>query len=256
MSILTIQMLAALFIWLISVSGGFAAIYMYKQLAHDHPALQLAEAFAGGIFLGAAFFHMLPDAQIALQSAIPSPNYPFANLVCAAGFCLLLFLEQIVQFYSNAEKKYSINLVPLLLTLLISIHAIIEGVALGVNQQIASILIIFVAIAVHKSSEGFAVGLQLTRGTMSLKTIIILFGLFSLMSPLGVTIGALAREALHGRSQELVTGIFNAFAAGTFLYIATLHKLHHEHHHHNIQLYEFCATLLGLSIMAGVAVWL
>jgi solute carrier family 39 (zinc transporter), member 1/2/3 len=75
------------------------------------------------------------------------------------------------------------------------------------------------------------------------------------MSPLGITLGALAHQSVYGRTSELLTGVFNAFAAGTFLYIATLHKLHHQNHVHS-QLLEFLATIIGLGIMAAIAIWL
>jgi solute carrier family 39 (zinc transporter), member 1/2/3 len=254
MSIMAIQIIAALFIWIVSITGGLSAIFLYKKFGHGHNVLQIAEAFAGGIFLGAALFHMLPDAENALHLAFTKESYPLANLICAGGFCLLLFLEQIVHHFQQVRQRHSINLVPLLLTFLISIHALSEGIALGVNQKIASILIIFVAITVHKGSEGFAVGTQLNRGSLQLGSVISLFLFFSLMSPLGVSLGIFAHHALYGKTSELLTGIFNAFAAGTFLYLATLHKLHHQHHTHS-QLSEFFATLMGLGIMAGVAVW-
>jgi len=253
MPALGFQEVAAFIIWLITLSGGFSALYLHKRKLHPH-FTYFAESFAGGIFLGAALFHMLPDAEIALKDVFPTQSYPLANLICALAFCLLLFLEQITHYLQSKRKTVSPNIIPQLLTLLISIHALSEGIALGVNQQMASIVIIFIAIAVHKSSEGFAVAIQLKKGSMSLKQILVLFLIFSFMSPLGVTLGTAAHQAVTGRESEILMGIFNAFAAGTFLYIATLHKLHHKHDH--IHLGELFLTLLGLAIMAVVAVWL
>jgi zinc transporter 1/2/3 len=250
---LNFQLLAAFVIWLITLSGGFSAFYLHKRNIHPH-FTYFAEAFAGGIFLGAALFHMLPDAENALHHIFPEAHYPLANLICALGFCLLLFLEQITEYLHDKHKKTSPNLIPQLLTLLISVHALSEGIALGVTQEMASIIIIFIAIAAHKSSEGFAVAIQLKKSTLPFKKILILFFLFSLMSPLGVMLGTTAHHAVTGNTSELLTGIFNAFAAGTFLYIATLHKLHHKHEYAHLG--ELFLTLIGLSIMAVVAVWL
>jgi len=265
MPVFQLQLILAILIWIISITGGLTAYHLNRKSTltpignscdvqkHSHYSLiYLAESFAGGVFLGAALFHMLPDAQSALKLVYPNLQYPFGNLICALGFCVLLFLETLTYYFDEQKKQKSLNLVPLLLTVLISIHALSEGIALGVNQQTANIVIIFIAIAVHKSSEGFAVGLQLHKGSLSLNTIFILFLLFSLMSPLGVVLGALSHH-LIGKNSSLWSGIFNAFAAGTFLYLATLHKLHHAHEHSKLG--ELFFTLLGLSLMAIVAIW-
>lgn len=260
MNIVSIKILAAIFIWCISLFGGVVAFYLRKKQQHTPHILYFAEAFAGGIFLGAALFHMLPDATAAFGKLYPHNSYPFANLICAGGFCVLLFLEQSIFYFSNLPKHAvvnPINIVPLLLTFLISIHALSEGIALGINNSIGSIVIIFVAIVAHKSSEAFAVALQLTKAQLHKIKLWTLFLLFSLMSPLGVILAIIATEATQQHTAILLTGIFNAFAAGTFLYLATLHKLHHQHDHvDQNQLLEFVATLVGLSIMAIVAIWM
>lgn len=239
--------------------GGVSAFYL-KRKAHASHLLYFAEAFAGGIFLGAALFHMLPDATAAFGKLYPHDTYPFANLICAGGFCLLLFLEQSIYFLSGQKKLHAIhnpNVIPLLLTLLISVHALSEGIALGVNNTLSAIAIIFIAIVAHKSSEAFAVALQLTKAQLHKIKIWLLFLLFSLMSPLGVLLAIIATQATQQHTALLMTGIFNAFAAGTFLYLATLHKLHHQHDHvDQNQLLEFIATIVGLSIMAIVAIWM
>src|SRR5687768_4618044 len=132
MFLLSIQYTAAIIIWLITMTGGFLAMFLRRRFHAQHPFIHLAEAFAGGIFLGAALFHMLPDAQIAFHKVLPELKYPLANLICAGGFCLLLILEQVTQYFNQHSPRHSLNTVPLLVTLLISIHAVSEGIALGV----------------------------------------------------------------------------------------------------------------------------
>src|SRR5688572_28562768 len=57
-------------------------------------ANQLGEALASGIFLGAAFFHMLPES-ISIFSHHTSIHYPIAEAICISGFLLLLLLERL-----------------------------------------------------------------------------------------------------------------------------------------------------------------
>ena len=257
MSMLTSLISAAIFIWAISLLGGFFSFHLRKKFTVEHPIIYLAESFAGGIFLGAALFHMLPDAQNALQTVYPSLHFPVANLICAMGFCVLLSLQKITEYYKSTLALNN-NLTPVLLTVMISVHAFSEGIALGISQQIASLVIIFIAIIVHKSSEGFAVGLQLQRGTLTFTKMLGAFLFFAFMTPVGILSGLLAHHAVTGKTSDVLMGVFSAFAAGTFLYIATLHKLHHHHTQKKtrLQLAELFLTLLGLALMAIVSVWL
>jgi hypothetical protein len=53
--------LAALIIFLVSITIAIYPLKKHKALKQTE-SLELGEALASGIFLGAAFFHMLPDA--------------------------------------------------------------------------------------------------------------------------------------------------------------------------------------------------
>lgn len=257
MTIVYTKLSFAVFIWMITLIGGYFAFYLQKHKEHiHHSVVQLAEAFAGGIFLGVALFHMLPDADIALHKFNPALDYPFANLICAGGFCLFLFLEQAIHHINEHEDSSAPNVIPFLFIILISFHALSEGIALGVNQALADIVVIFLAIIAHKASEAFATGMQLMKGTLNSKMLLSLFLAFSLMSPLGVGLGIFMMQITGQHYSQFLIGFFNALAAGTFLYIATLHRLHHQHQHKLGYLYEFYATLAGLLLMAVVAIWI
>ena len=84
--------------------------------------------------------------------------------------------------------------------------------------------------------------------------VLFLFCIFSLMTPIGIVLGAAATTALN--NYPLLEPIFSSLAAGTFLYLGTLHGLE------NATLVKQCCDLkrfyfviLGFAIMAVVAIW-
>src|SRR5688572_20404177 len=105
MSLILYKSIAALLIFLTSL---LACIYPLRTraLPKHHLPLELADAFASGIFLGAALFHMLPDAAYSLQNIYPQFQYPLSELLCALGFLLLLFFERL------SELSQQRNLLP------------------------------------------------------------------------------------------------------------------------------------------------
>jgi zinc transporter 1/2/3 len=253
LSLLSFKVLAALLIFLTSL---VAVIYPVKMRAHPthHPILERADAFASGIFLGTALFHMLPDAITSFRSFFPNIHYPIAESLCAFGFLALLLLERISEYASFAKR--SANHIAYMMTLILVIHALIEGSALGVNTTFATVSVIFLAIIAHKSSESFALAVILNKGTLKLKVLITIISVFALMTPLGIFLGASLTQYLQLKEAIFITATFNALAAGTFLYMSTLHHINHHHHKEDGEsLIEYVYLVMGLFVMAVVAYW-
>jgi len=233
-----------------------AVIYPIKVRArpHHHPILELGDAFASGIFLGAALFHMLPDAINGFANTLKDTHYPIAEFFCACGFLVLLFLERIAQCIPHVKDAK--HAMPYMVALILIIHSLIEGGVLGINTTMATAFVIFVAIIAHKSSESFALAVILNRSQIMLKNIIVIVGVFSLMTPIGIVLGAKMTLLLPYQSGQMWTAGFNAFAAGTFLYMSTLHHInHHERMHEAENLREFLFLFVGLGVMGLLARW-
>ena len=82
---------------------------MVRARPEHRPSLEAADAFASGIFLGAALFHMLPDA-IHEFSSLNDTSYPLAELFCALGFLILLFLERLSKCLSHKQTAHAFQL--------------------------------------------------------------------------------------------------------------------------------------------------
>lgn len=244
MSLTLYKALAALFIFVIAIAMTLPAI-IKRHAPHHSEWLELGDAFASGVFLGAALLHLLPDAQHAFASW---SGYPWPEFICALGFLSLLLLERLSLSFENTKES-----IPYILALTLMIHALIEGGALGISPTFTETSTLLIAIAAHKGAESLALGLLLIRHQLSLQRIIYLVLLFTLMTPLGIAGGTWLSLGSH---HSLIEGIFNAFAAGTFLYISTLHHGHfHEHTDGGQGLLEYTALAAGTLFMSAIALW-
>lgn len=252
-SLIFYKMIAAFLIFITSLISVIYPIRV-RALPKHKPSLEAADAFSSGIFLGAALFHMLPDAIEGFSETLGNIHYPIAELFCAGGFLILLFLERVSQCLPHAKK--TAHALPYMLALILIIHSLIEGTALGINTTFETAFVIFLAVIAHKSSESFALAVILNPSQLSLKRIIFIVTIFSLMTPLGIALGTVMTDRLSFESGGLITAGFNAFAAGTFLYMSTLHHInHHKRMHDTENLTEFMFLLTGLVVMAGLAWW-
>lgn len=240
---------AALMIFLTSM---VISMYLLKRKngMNQGETAGIWEALASGIFLGAAFFHMLPDSIRSFSELYGNSAYPIPELVCVGGFLLMLFLERLSLTNEHARSK---NYVPYILALTLIIHALSEGAALGLETAYAETAMLFIAILAHKGSECFGLCILLLRYALPIRHIVITLSFFALMTPLGIFIGEIVNTA--GVSPLMPT-LFTAFAAGTFLYISTLHHVHFHHHGDEAQgMLEFGCLAAGVVIMGLIAVW-
>lgn len=249
MTLSTYKLVAALLIFLTSI---FVSLYLLrrKQALSQGENASMWEALASGIFLGAAFLHMLPDAIRSFSHLYPDVSYPLPELVCVGGFLLLLFLERISLTNPQARNTRAI---PYILVVTLVIHALSEGAALGLETAYAETAMLFIAILAHKGSECFGLCLLLLRYALPHRHIMLTLIFFALMTPIGIFVGDNLQAS---DSSQTVAALFTAFAAGTFLYISTLHHVHfHQHSNDRRGMLEFSCLAIGVIVMAMIAAW-
>ncbi len=220
----------------------------------------LGNAFGGGVFLGAGLLHLLPDAIDNYTPLLePGWDYPLASLICAAGFLGVLLIDKVIagadeDYLADAAAPRS-SFAPYVLALILSVHSVIAGIALGVEDHFAASAALFIAIIAHKAAAAFALGASLHRGGVARGRSIRIVSLFSAMTPLGIAAGLSLGAVLTGRDVQWFEGTFDALAAGTFLYIAVVPIVGEEFAANEDIALKFAMVLLGLGVMALVAVW-
>ena len=121
---------------------------------------------------------------------------------------------------SNLEHKDHIfnptsNITPYILLIALSIHGSIEGIALGVMNSLKDCSILFTAILLHKWAESFALGISFYKSGTEKNNYIYMIFLFTLFGPLGIIIGMIFSDAGF-----LIKGIMLGISGGTFIYVA------------------------------------
>lgn len=153
---------------------------------------------------------------------------------------------------SNVGEKNVVT--PYLLLLILSVHSFIEGSAIGISGNFAGVLIIYIAVIAHKCSESLALVSNLFRYALHPKRICWLIIIFSLLTPTGIFSASLIENLLHLNAENnLFACSFNAIAAGTFLYLGSVHIMECEKSFEDLG--EITALILGIGVMAVVALW-
>lgn len=247
MTLLTFKWLTAVIIFVISLIAGFISI----RFAYKHQrSLQIGDAAANGIFIGAALFHLFPGAVEEFHVLkMGDSAYLYSIMIILASFFFLTGIDQLIKKISSSENAMiGIGL----LTITLSIHALIAGVALGLSETFEIGMIIFIAILAHKCFEMFAFIMVLHRQLQKHRNITIIFLLFSFITPIGIWLGIMSHVLIEAKWDNLLAACFNAFAAGTFLYIGLIDR-HHAHYYPVPDSYHqytrFLAAIGGVIVM-------
>lgn len=275
---------------LVSLLGGLLPLATLLT----HTRLQMYLSFAAGSMLGAAFFHMMPEA-VELGSAD-------TLRWSAAGLLALFLLERFFAFHHHESPAdpaepcpthahehthrhgggHSAGLVDAeapggpgsatkgtslhwgVAAFGLALHTLTGGVALasavaaGARSPsgiTAGVVGVFVSTLVHKPADALTiVSLMLRAGVPRLQVHLVNFG-FALMIPLGAALFRFGLGWLGVSSSEHVTAATLAFSAGTFLCIA-LSDLLPELQFHAHDRWKLSASLLfGVFLMAVAGGW-
>ncbi|ABC83558.1 ZIP family metal transporter [Anaeromyxobacter dehalogenans] len=245
-------------------------------------------SFSAGVMLGAAFFHMLPEAVEESGAGI----LPFVLV----GFLLLFLLERFVLVHVCAEPGPNARLsqaaplpagieaghghdhhhhghahvatggalaleddgtgcavhttLGLAAFLGMSAHTLVDGFALGAASGQAELgLLVFLAILAHKIPNSFSLSAILRAEGYSRGRALAMNAVFALMVPVGAGIYLVLRELVR---VETFTAAALAASAGTFLHLSLSDILPDLHRRGGSKWVLSGALLAGLAVMWGL----
>jgi zinc and cadmium transporter len=277
--------LALYSVLIVLFSLGFGSLPLLGRVSHTR--LQIYLSVSAGVMLGAAFFHVMPEAY---QRSKEYVGWWMA-LAVVGLFCIERFIaphshevnghgghghghhhhheHQPAEKHDLAEghaHKHEPVAAPALAgwmaVLGLTIHTFMNGFALAAQvdaeHQTARWLLpglaIFLAIFLHKPADALAISMVLSRKGTAARTISLVQVGFVLMVPVGALAFHAARNLINPGLQDQLTGAALAFSAGTFLFIALSDLLPEVQFHRHDRLLLF--TLLALAVigMGGIAV--
>jgi zinc transporter 1/2/3 len=249
----TFRIIAVVVIFLTGLAGGLLPLWV-GYTPRTQRFFSLGNALSAGIFLSAGLIHMLPDAEEGLRGALG--EFPTASLIAVIGFFIVLFVERVASRGDAEVAEANKGAVyAYILALVLSVHSLIAGAALGTEQTTTGMLVIFIAILAHKGSAAFALGVSMFRGGVPRARIPRTIAVFASMTPIGIILGAILSASLTGHAALLTEGIFDALAAGTFIYVAILDVIGEEFSLPGDRLAKFLLAASGAAVMALIGVW-
>lgn len=229
--------LAAGAVVVLTLTGGLAPLLR----EWDRHAVRTLLAFGTGVLLGAAFFHMIPEAVEGLGPGVGVP--------VLAGFLLIYVLERFVMLHACEEEGCSFHHMGLAAFLGITVHSLIDGFALGAGLTIPAVTAaVTAAIVLHKLPASLSLTGILLHCEYPRRRIAGMIFLFSLSTPIGATVSFLALQELTGSALYYAI----AFSAGTFLAIATADLLPQIHSAPEGRYRNLLALFAGLFVMSDL----
>ncbi len=231
---------------IVMVAGWFGAalpMYFHKP-QKDSRYLRLFISLGAGVLLGAAFLHLIPDAIDATGKSM--------GFWLLGGFLFLFLLEMFTFSHPCEEDHCDYHKIGWVAFAGLSLHNLVNGVALGSALSIPALgIIVFLATLGHKAPEFFSLSSLLIAGKRSKRQAAFLIIIVSIMIPLG----AVLSQVFLAQKTASVLGAALAFSAGTFIHIAVVDLVPEIHQAKNWRNYHFAAFMAGLFLMGLATQW-
>ena len=247
---------------------GVSIPWILQTKAPHERVRDLGNAFSAGVLGGAGLIHLLDAAVTGFRAAAPGLTFPLAFVLAGGGFQLILLIEEVIVSHpeesghsahgalTRTDHGEGAGALPFVLLLVLSIHSVIVGTALGAQHALGTAAIVFAAVMAHKATAGFALGVAYQRAGFTPRQTLPEAALFASMTPLGILIGTGISSLTSSTGALWFESVFDSLGAGTFIYIATLDILRTEFDRPGDRWQKWLATTLGFGTMAIVAIWI
>lgn len=206
---------------------------------------------SSNILGGASSLHGSSSPSMS-ASALPSSNPTSSTTILTSSSSSSSTLSS--SSSSPSSSLASSSVFPVVVAILLSFHALVEGAALGVGGSSDDARTVLIAIAAHKFFAAFALGVNLGQAaglTARARTRALV--LFSLASPAGIVLGMVMTSFAERSARSTVAHAMEAVAAGTFIYVGLVEVLLPEFSRPGERLVKAVLVALGVASMSMVS---
>jgi zinc and cadmium transporter len=207
----------------------------------SHRSLLIPLSFSGGVLLGAAFFHMIPEAAAILDGSLGWP--------LLAGFVIIFGLERFVLVHPNPEGATEHGLAHHIhlgtaAYVGMSFHSLLDGLAITSAYERPDLGgVVLLAVIFHKLPDAFALASLMLLDRWTRRGIVIAMVAFAFTTPMG----ALLSMLMLRRATNTAVAAAIALSAGTFLAVATSDVLPQIRRYDSQRLWPLVAMFTGLA---------
>ncbi|MPC83732.1 Zinc transporter ZIP1 [Portunus trituberculatus] len=235
---------------------GFFFVYVVEEVVHSCLGRGAGD---GGHSHGHGHSHLGP-----LQAdSAPSPARPRVKETAIDGDDATLekFLPEeeegaaVAVTAAAAEGKVA-TLRAVMVVVALSLHSIMEGLALGLVHSNKEVWMLFGALSAHKLIIAFCMAMELLSTDVSRVAFFVSLTIFSVASPLGGLAGTLLVSLTTQTTAAglLVPTVLHGLSAGTLLYVTFCEILERERGDPNNPTVKMLGLVGGFLLMAGLQV--
>ena len=201
-------------------------------------------AFSSGVLLGIAILHLFPETLSLIGQT--------GCMVILATFGVLFAMENVTSVHAGDDFLHPGSLDHASLTTLValSIHALVDGMAMGVSlrQNLVFGSVISIGVILHKFVDGLTRTSLLHRAHYYKIKEIALSICMAMATPVGAFLTYVGAANMNNHSVGMILGI----STGSFLYVAAsdlLPRLHESKDRYNVLF--FVAGILAVGTISG-----
>jgi len=222
--------------------GAFAATLIGGLVAiRFRDRLHLILGFSAGAVVGVALFDLLPEA-ISMAARYHPPQW--IALFVAAGFFAYLLVDRLLLLHPQSHDHHHHAPRGALGAGTLSLHSVLDGVAIGVGYQASPAvgLIVAAAVLTHDFSDGINTVSFILKDGSGWRRALPWLSLDAAAPVLG------AASTLFFRIPENAIGLVLALFAGSFLYLGASDLIPESQHAHP-RAATTLMTLLGAAVI-------
>lgn len=140
-----------------------------------------------------------------------------------------------------------------ILVLALSIHALFEGLTLGLQKEKPKALHLFIAILLHECLCAFALGVNTAKRRLTVCAGLKYVAFFCLTIPVGIGIG-IALGQTPGLIGNIISGTLQGLASGIFIHVTFMEIIPAEFANGKDGLLKVLFLFIGFLIIAAVHV--